>query len=128
MESNLLSHLSRAEQDRLLEEIEKREPLTAIKIRQKMFIFEDILRLEDKGLQILLRTVPQETLTLALRKTSEEIQETIYKNLSARAAQLLKEEVENLAPQRLSKVTTAQQEVADIAKELIRQGKIFLKK
>ena len=91
-----------------------------------MFIFEDILRVNDKGIQGVLKEVENEELALALRTSSEELKDKIFRNMSERAAQLIKEEMEFMGPVRVSDVEAAQQKIVDIVRRLEDAGEVIV--
>jgi flagellar motor switch protein FliG len=91
-----------------------------------MFVFEDILRVNDKGIQAVLKEIENEELALALRTASEELKEKIFKNMSERAAQLIKEEMEYMGPVRVSDVEAAQQKIVDVVRRLEDAGDVIV--
>jgi flagellar motor switch protein FliG len=91
-----------------------------------MFIFEDLLQVDDRSIMAILKEINNETLTMALKTASEELREKIFKNMSERAAQMLKEDLEVMGPARLKDVETAQQSILKVAKKLESEGKIVL--
>ena len=91
-----------------------------------MFVFEDITKIDDKGIQSLLKEVPNDKLLLALKTADEEIRLKIFKNISQRAANLLKEDLANMGPSRLSDVESAQVEIVNVARRLEGEGKILI--
>ena len=93
-----------------------------------MFVFEDIVMLDDRSVQTLLREVSNDTLLLALKTASEEIKEKFFKNMSSRAAEMLKEDLETMGPVKVSEVENAQKEIVKIVRKLIQEGKITLGK
>jgi len=104
--------------------VEEKDPELAEEIKKLMFVFEDLIALDDRGMQSLLKEVPNDKLLVALKTSPEEIKQKIFKNMSSRASQLLQEDLANLGPQRLSDVETAQSEIVNIAKRLESEGKI----
>ena len=91
-----------------------------------MFVFEDLIYVDDKGIQQLLKDVDQQKLVIALKTAPEEVKAKLFKNMSNRAASLLNEDLEALGPTRLSDVEKAQAEVVQKCKELEAQGKAFI--
>ena len=110
-----------------LAEIESSHQELAEQIREKMFVFEDLIAVDDRGIQELLKNVDQKELALALKKCSDELKEKIFRNMSERAAEMLKEEIEYMKGVRVKDVEKAQQNIAKIAKELEEQGKIVVR-
>jgi flagellar motor switch protein FliG len=98
----------------------------ADEIRRLMFIFEDLLQVDDRSLMALLKEINSESLKVALKTASEELKEKIFKNMSERAAQLLKEDLEVMGPARLKDVEAAQQAIIQTAKKLESEGKVVM--
>jgi flagellar motor switch protein FliG len=99
---------------------------TATKVRQKMFTFEDLLRLDKRSMQTLLRELPGDQLCVALRTASETVRTHFFSCMSGRAAETLREDLELMAPKRLSEVEAAQREVVEVAQRLGQTGQIQL--
>lgn len=112
----------------LLERLGERQPSLANEIREKMFTFDDLPLLDDRAMQELIKVVPQQKLTLALRGTSEKIQLLFFRNMSQRAAKLLKEDMAAAAPQKLSDVMKVQNEILEIVRKLEDEGKIVIER
>jgi flagellar motor switch protein FliG len=110
----------------ILGRIDDLDPHLAQDIRQRLFTIEDLIKLEDKALQLLLRQVDTKELAMALKGTSEMVRERIFTNLSERAGENLKEEIELLGPQRLSDVEKARKEVVRTVRQLEQEGSIVL--
>jgi flagellar motor switch protein FliG len=110
----------------LLGKLEESSPDLAEKIRQLMFTFEDLVQLDDKSVQTLLKEISSEDIGLALKGASDAMKEKIYSNMSERASAMLKEDLEAMGPVRLSDVEKAQVKIAMIAKKLEGEGKIIL--
>lgn len=124
--AEILNLAGRATERAVLEGLSGEEPELVEEIRRLMFVFEDILRVDDRGIQALLKEVQNEELTLALRTASEEFKQKIFTNMSERAAQLIKEEMEFMGPVRLSDVEAAQQKIVDIVRRLEDAGEIVI--
>jgi flagellar motor switch protein FliG len=105
-------------------DLSKKNPQVADSIRKRIFTFQDLVGWVDRDLQVLLREISQPKLVLALRGTDPEFKKKFLKNVSARLAVSLQEEMDMQGPQRKSDVLAAQSEVIEIAKKLISQGKI----
>jgi flagellar motor switch protein FliG len=110
----------------ILAEIDGVNPELAEGIRNLMFVFEDLLNLDDKGMQVILKEVAREELVLALKTASEGLREKIMHNMSKRAADMLREDLASLGPSKLSDVEKAQQGIIRIVKKLEEEGKIVL--
>ncbi|MGC8625990.1 MAG: flagellar motor switch protein FliG [Acidimicrobiales bacterium] len=110
----------------ILESMDEVDPQLAQDIRQRLFTIEDLVKLEDKALQLLLRQVDTKELALALKGTSEAVRQKVYANLSERAQENLKEEMDLLGPQRLRDVEKARKEVVRTVRQLEQEGSIVL--
>lgn len=114
---------SKAEGD-IMDAIEKASPDLAIRIQEKMFVFHDLLGIDDKGIQLIIKELSSEVLGLALKGSEEPIKEKFLKNMSERASEMLREDMEAKGPVKLSDVEKAQQEIIKIARRLEQEGKI----
>jgi flagellar motor switch protein FliG len=124
--AEMLNVMDKNTETAIMSRIEEKDPLLAEEIRKLMFVFDDIAKIDDRGIQTLLKEVPNEKLLLALKTVSEEIRAKIFKNISARAAEMLKEDLNNMGPSRLSDVEAAQQEIVNVARRLEAEGKIMI--
>jgi flagellar motor switch protein FliG len=124
--AGMLNQMNRTMESEILESIEESHPELADKIKQLMFTFEDLLKTDDKGTQLLLKEISSEDLTLALKGASEALKDKILNNMSERAAKMLREDLEAMGPVRVSDVEKAQVKIAMIAKKLSEEGKIML--
>jgi len=106
--------------------LEDKDPILAEEIRQHMFTFTDIAKIDDRGIQQILREIPNDKLILALKSAPEELRERIFRSMSERASQLLREDLEALGPQRVSDVESAQRDIVRIVKRLEEEGKIII--
>ncbi|MDO9601262.1 MAG: FliG C-terminal domain-containing protein, partial [Rhodocyclaceae bacterium] len=98
----------------------------AQKILDEMFVFENLLDVDDRGIQLLLREIQSDSLILALKGSSPELREKVFKNMSQRAAEMLREDLESKGPVRLSEVESEQKEILKIARRLADEGQIQL--
>lgn len=126
--AEILSHAGRELEDEILSEIEDENPALAEDIRKYLFTFEDFLKVDDFAIQTLLREISTDDLKLALKGASPEVKEKFFRNMSKRAADLIKEELEMMGPVRISEVEKAQQNIIRVAKRLEQEGKIVLSK
>jgi flagellar motor switch protein FliG len=110
----------------VLDSLKEHDPDLAQKILDEMFVFENILDIDNKGIQVLLREVQSETLITALKGTSEPLREKIFSNMSQRAAEMLREDLESKGPVRVSDVEAAQKEILKIVRRLADEGQIAL--
>lgn len=124
--AEILNLADRATEKAIMEGLEAEDPDLVEEIRRLMFVFEDIRKVDDKGIQAVLREVDNDELALALKTASVELQEKIFKNMSERAAQLIKEDMQFMGPVRVSDVESAQQRVVDIVRRLEESGEIII--
>ena len=120
---NLADQVSERE---IMGHIEESNAPLAEEIRQLMFVFEDLLQVDDRGMQTILREVANDDLKMALKTASDELTQKILRNLSQRAAEMLREELELMGPVRVSDVEKAQQKITQVAKRLENEGKLML--
>ncbi|MGD0486290.1 MAG: flagellar motor switch protein FliG [Syntrophorhabdales bacterium] len=128
MVANILNQMDRKLESELLGKIEEEDASLAERIRQLMFTFEDLMKIDDRGMQTLLKEITSEDVGLALKGSSDHIKDKIFKNMSERAAAMLKEDLEAMGPARVSDVERAQIKIAMVAKKLESEGKIMLSK
>ena len=102
------------------------DPDLAQKIEDKMFVFEDMMEIDDRGIQLVLREVQSESLIIALKGANEELREKIFKNMSQRAAEMMREDLEAKGPVRLSEVESNQKEILKTVRRLSDEGQISL--
>ena len=126
MMAEIFNNLDRATEARFMTALEERNRESAERVRQLMFTFEDLVRLDTAGAQVLLRHVEKDKLALALKGASEAIMQLFTANMSARAAKMLKEDMDSLGPVRLKDVEEAQVAVVTLTKELSNSGQITL--
>ncbi len=124
--ADMLNVMDKTTEQNIMARVEEKDPQLAEEIRKLMFVFEDIRFIDDRGMQMMLKEVPNDKLVIALKTAPEDIKEKIFRNMSKRAGQLLKDDLESLGPVRLSDVEGAQQEVVNIAKRLEAEGKIMI--
>jgi len=126
MMAEIFNNLDRATEGRIITALEERNREAAERIRSLMFTFEDLHRVDGPGLQVLLRSVEKEKLALALKGASDALRDLFFRNLTERAAKLLKEDIGALGPVRLRDVDEAQAAIVVMAKDLAAQGQIQL--
>lgn len=124
--AEMLNVMDKNSEQSIMSRLEEKDPLLAEEIRKLMFVFEDISKIDDRGIQILLKEVSNDRLLLALKTANDEIRNKIFKNISTRAAEMLREDLSNMGPARLSDVETAQQEIVNVARRLEAEGKIII--
>ena len=123
---SILNSVDRGTEKHIMETLEVEEPELADEIRKKMFVFEDILLLDDRAIQRVLRDVENADLELALKNTTEEVQNVIYKNLSKRLAAMIKEDMDFMGPVRMKDVEEAQQKIVAVIRKLEDAGEIVI--
>lgn len=124
--AEMLNVMDKSSEQNIMARVEEKDPQLAEEIRKLMFVFEDIIFIDDRGMQMLLKEVANDKLVIALKTAPDEIKEKIFRNISKRAADLLREDLEALGPVRVSDVETAQQEIINVAKRLEAEGKIII--
>lgn len=124
--AEVLNNADRATEKSILETLEAQDPTLSEEIRRLMFVFEDIAMVNDKGIQAMLREVESSDLSLALKTATDDLKEKIFRNMSERAATLIKEEMEYMGPVRLSDVEAAQQRIVDVVRRLEDAGEIIV--
>jgi flagellar motor switch protein FliG len=124
--AEILNLADRSTEKSIMEGLETEDPDLVEQIRRLMFVFEDIKLVDDKGIQTLLKELDNDDLTLALKTASEELQTKIFKNMSERAAAMVKENMQFMGPVRVSDVEAAQQRVVDIVRRLEDSGDIVI--
>lgn len=124
--AEILNLADRATEKSIMEALEGEDPDVVEQIRRLMFVFEDILLVNDKGIQSVLKEVDNDEIALALKTASDELKQKIFTNMSERAAQLIKEEMEYMGPVRVSDVETTQQRIVDIVRRLEEAGEIII--
>ncbi|RDB35939.1 MAG: flagellar motor switch protein FliG [Spirobacillus cienkowskii] len=122
----MLNLMDKATEENILDRLEERDPDLAENIRKLMFVFDDLVKIDDRGIQTVLREVKPEQLKLALKTASEGVKELIYKNMSQKAAENLKEEMAIAGPAKISDVEQAQFAIVQIARRLNDEGKIVI--
>ena len=124
--AEILNLADRATEKTIMEGLETEDPDLVEQIRRLMFVFEDVMLVDDKGIQSVLKEVDNEELSLALRTASEELKDKIFGNMSERAASLIKEDMEFMGPVKVSDVEGAQQRIVDIVRRLEEAGEIII--
>lgn len=122
----VLNRVDRATERTIIENLEIEDPELAEEIKRRMFVFEDIVLLDDRSLQLVLREIESKDLGLALKASSNEVGEKIYKNMSKRAAEMLREEIEYMGPVRIRDVEEAQQKIVNVIRRLEESGEIVV--
>ena len=124
--AEILNLADRSTEKGIMEGLEAEDPDLVEQIRRLMFVFEDILLVNDKGIQSVLKEVDNEELSLSLKTASDELKQKIFKNMSERAAQLIQEDMQYMGPVRVSDVEAAQQKIVDVVRRLEDAGEIII--
>jgi flagellar motor switch protein FliG len=126
MAADILNFMGGVVEASAVANIREYDPELAQKIQDKMFTFDNVLDIDDRGIQILLREVQSDSLIIALKGTSQALREKIFKNMSQRAAEMLREDLEAKGPVKLSEVEGEQKEILKIVRRLADEGQIVL--
>ncbi len=124
--AEILNQTDEISSELILNEIEDTDGEMAAQIKQKMFVFEDLVLVDDRGFQKLLRKVETMELAIALKAASEEVRDKVYRNMSERAGAMLQEEMEDLGPVRMNEVSDAQMAITSIIQEMEAKGEIII--
>lgn len=111
----------------ILEKVENENPALALSIRNLMFVFDDVLLIDDQGMREILQRVDKKALTIALKGTSEELRNQFFRNMSTRAVEMMREDMEVLGPVKVKDVETSQQQIVSVVRKLDESGVISLK-
>ncbi len=123
---SILNTVDRSTEKHIMENLEVEDPELADEIRRKMFVFEDILLLDNRSIQTVLREVDNNELAIALKNANDDVQKIIFDNLSSRLATMIKEDMEFMGPVRLKDVEDAQQKIVNIIRKLEDAGEIVI--
>ncbi|HSO20414.1 MAG TPA: flagellar motor switch protein FliG [Desulfosarcina sp.] len=124
--AEILNMIDGTAAEQIIEEIEEDDPELAEEIRQNMFVFDDLVLVDDRGLQKVLRSVESQELAVALKAATDQVKEKIFRNMSERAAEILKEEMEVTGAVRIKDVTDAQQKITKIVQDMERKGELVI--
>ncbi len=126
MIAEILNHCERKIEQSILENLETKNTELAESIRELMLVFDDLEKIDDKGIQLILKDVSTEELSLALKTASDRLKEKIFNNMSQRAVKILKEDMESRGPVKVSDVEKAQQNIVRVARKLDEEGRIII--
>ncbi|MBU0552943.1 flagellar motor switch protein FliG [Myxococcota bacterium] len=126
--AEILNSIEKQHEEAIFEQLTEIDPELAEEIRNNMFVFDDLVNLDDRGIQALLKEVDNQSLLLALKTASEGVREKVFKNLSARAVEMLREDMDVMGPTKLSDVEKAQSTITQLALRLESEGKIVIAK
>jgi flagellar motor switch protein FliG len=124
--AEMLNLIDKQTEEQILDSLEERDPDLAEQIRQLMFVFDDLVKVDDRGIQELIKAVPNDKWKVALKTASEAVRELVFKNMSERAALMLREDMESMGAVKLSDVEGVQFEVVSTARKLEEEGKIII--
>jgi len=124
--AEIMNYLNGETEAAVMEGLKSYDEELAQKIMDTMFVFDDIIEIDDKGIQVMLREVQSETLIIALKGTTAEMREKIFKNMSTRAAEMMREDLESKGPVKLSEVEAQQKQMLQIVRRLADEGQIML--
>ncbi len=124
--AEILNQTDEYSSEYIMNEIEGNHPELADQVKQMMFVFEDLVLVDDRGFQKLLRRVETVELATALKAASDDIKEKVFRNMSGRAGDMLREEMDNLGPVRMKDVTDAQQKITLIVQDMEAKGEVII--
>jgi flagellar motor switch protein FliG len=124
--AEILNAIDRATEEEIMADIEEDSAQLADEIKQLMFIFEDILKIDDRGIREVLKEISNEDLTLALKTSPDELKDKFFKNLSERAGNMIREDLEIMGPVKLSEVEAAQQNIVKQVRRLEAEGRLVI--
>ena len=124
--AEILNFVGQQVETSIVDNVREYDPELAQKILDEMFVFENLMDIDDRGIQLLLREVQSNSLIIALKGAAPELREKIFKNMSQRAAEMLREDLESKGPVRLSEVESEQKEILKIARRLADEGQLQL--
>lgn len=123
---NIINNADRGTERNIMEHLEENDPELAEEIKRRLFVFEDIIKLDDRSLQRVLREVEMKELSLALKGATEELRAKFFKNMSKRASEMLKEDMDYMGPVRVKDVEESQQKVVNVIRALEDVGEIVI--
>ncbi len=124
--ANILNYMEGSIESKIMDDVGENDPDLAQELQDNMFVFENLIEVDDRGIQTLLREVSTDQLLLALRAADSDLKEKVFNNMSKRAAEMLKDDLEAAAPAKLSDVEGAQKEILAIAKRMADAGELAL--
>jgi flagellar motor switch protein FliG len=124
--AEILNFVGAATETAVLDNVREFDPDLAQTILDEMFVFENLIDVDDRGIQLLLREIQSESLIVALKGAPEQMRDKVFKNMSQRAAEMLRDDLEGKGPVRLSEVEAEQKEILKVARRLAEEGQIVL--
>jgi flagellar motor switch protein FliG len=126
--AEMFNMMDKTTEQAIMTKVEEKDPILAEEIRKLMFVFDDLVKIDDKGMGLVLKEVNNETLLKALKTAPDEVKNKIFKNMSKRAAEMIKGDLDTMGPVRISDVEGAQQQIVAVARRLEEEGKIFIER
>ena len=124
--AHMLNTIDKTSEEEILSNLDETDPELAEEIRQLMFVFDDLIKLDDRSIQELIKRVPNDKWKVALKTSSESVREHIFKNMSPRAAEILREDMEIMSAIKLSEVESIQNEILQITRQLEQEGQVII--
>ena len=124
--ADILNFVGAAAETAVIDNVREYDPDLAQKILDEMFVFDNLMEVDDRGIQTILREVQSDSLVVALKGAQEEMREKIFRNMSQRAAEMLREDLESRGPVRLSEVEAEQKEILKVVRRLAEEGQLML--
>jgi len=124
--ADMLNYLDSSDEETIMEMVREHDEVLGDRIQELMFVFDNLAEIDDRGIQQLLREVASDQLSTAMKGASPEVQDKVYRNMSRRASEMLKEDIEAMGPVRLSDVESAQKEILATARAMADSGRIQL--
>lgn len=124
--ADMLNLIDKSSEEEMLDNLEERDPDLAEEIRQLMFVFDDLVKLDDRSIQELIKNVNNDKWKVALKTSSEAVRDLVFKNMSTRAADMLKEDMEAMPAVKLSDVEAVQFEILQVTRKLEEEGKVII--
>jgi flagellar motor switch protein FliG len=124
--ANVMNFVDRETEKNILDGLSKRDPELAQEVKNLLFVFEDIVNLDDRSIQRILKEVDGKDLALALKVANDELMQRVYENMSQRAGGMLKDDIDLLGPVRMREVGKAQQAIVDVIRSLEENGQIVI--
>ena len=124
--AEILNQTDEISSEQIMTEIEEKDPKLAARIKQKMFVFEDLVKVDDRGLQKVLRQVETRELSVALKGASDEVKDKIFRNMSQRASEMLQEEIDAVGAVRMKEVEDSQHAITKVIQDLEKKGEVVI--
>ncbi len=126
--AEMFNLMDKTAEQSIMARVEEKDPLLAEEIRKLMFVFEDLVKVDDKGMGLILKEVNNESLLKALKSAPDALKDKIFRNMSKRGAEMIKADLETMGPIRVTDVEVAQQQMVGIARRLEEEGKVFIER